>query len=133
MCHADLPTDAERWPAPPPPPVPAARPRPTGTAAIVVGIAGNIVGAVGFVVVWLISNITLNTCRYGGSPGAVDVGRARVWLSIATVSWAALPIIAAALAKRAERNAHVWYVIALGDVLAGGWAVAALGPWELCL
>jgi hypothetical protein len=132
MCHADLPTEPARWPAPPPS-EPAARERPTGTAAIVVGIAGSIVGAVVFVAVWLIGNITLNTCRYAHSGGAVDVGRARVWLSIATVSWAAMPIIAGALAKRAERNAQVWYVIALGHALAGVWAVATLGPWELCL
>ncbi len=132
MHHADVPTGSARWP-PPPPFEPAARQRPAGAAAIAVGIVGSIVGSVAFVVAWLISNITLNTCRSGGFDGTVDVGRARLWLSVATVFWVAMPIVAGVLAKQAGRNVHVWCVIALTFALAGIWAVAELGPWELCM
>jgi len=83
MRHADVPTEPRPWPAPPPL-TPTARQRPTGTAAGVVGIVGSIVGAVAFAVVWSISNITLNTSRYGGFDGTVDVGRARLKLSAIT-------------------------------------------------
>ena len=132
MRQADVPTRPAPWPAPPPF-EPVGQLHPTDAAAIVVGIVGSIVGAIAFAVVWVISNITLNTCRYGRPDGTVDVGRARLWLSIATVCWVAMPIVAGALSKRARRNAQVWYVVALVYALAGIWAVVDLGPWELCM
>jgi len=120
------------WPAPQPPEmVPPLGP--TGTAAILVGVIGSIVGAITFVVVWLAANITLNSCRYTGPDGTVDVAHARLWLSLATLFWVAMPLIAGLLAKRAARNVHVWYVLAATYATLGIWAVAKLGPWELCM
>lgn len=97
-----------------------------------VGVVGSIVGAITFVVVWLASNISLNSCRYTGPDGMVDVAQARLWLSAATVFWVAMPLTAGVLAKRASRNIPVWYVLALTYAIVGIWAVVKLGPWELC-
>jgi len=120
------------WPAPT---VPAAahERKPTGTAAILVGVIGSIVGALTFIVVWLASNVTLNSCRYTGSDSTVDVAQARLWLSLATLFWVTAPLIAGLLARRASRNVPVWYVLAATYALVGIWAVAMLGPWELCM
>lgn len=120
------------WPAPHPPEMVPPQ-GPTGTAAIVVGVVGSIVGAITFVVVWLAGNITLDSCRYTGPDGTVDVGQARLWLSLATLFWMAMPIAAGLLAKRADRNAPVWYVLATTYAIIGAWAVVRLGPWELCM
>lgn len=98
-----------------------------------VGAIGSVVGAITFVVVWLAGNITLNSCRYAGPDGKVDVGRARIWLSLATLLWVAMPLTAGVLAKRASRNDQVWYAIAITYAIVGVWAVAKLGPWELCM
>ena len=65
------------------------------------GVVGSIVGAITFVIVWVAGNMTLNSCRYAGPDGIVDVGRARVWLSLATVVWVAMPVTAGLLAGRA--------------------------------
>ena len=120
------------WPAPQPP-APVETPRPSGTAAIVVGVVGSVVGAITFVVVWLAGNITLNSCRYAGPDGTVDVAQARLWLSLATLFWVAMPVGAGVLARRASRNAPVWFVIAGMYATLGIWAVVELGPWELCM
>lgn len=129
---ASNPQSPAGWPAPQlrRPGAPDGRP---GTAAVVVGVIGSIVGAITFGIVWLLANITLNSCRYGGPDGSVDVTRARIWLSLATLFWVAMPIIAGLLAKRADRNAPVWLVLAATYTTIGAWAVVRLGPWELCM
>jgi hypothetical protein len=128
---ADEPTSAD-WPAPQLP-QPTPEERPSGTGAIVLGVVGSIVGAISFVIVWLVANITLNTCRYSGPDGTVDVGQARLWLALATVFWLAMPIGAGLMAKRASRNAPVWFVMAGTYAAIGIWAIVRLGPWELCM
>ena len=97
------------------------------------GVVGSIVGTITFVIVWLAANVTLNSCRYGHHQGGIDLSRARIWLSLATVFWVAMPITAGLLARRAGRNAPVWFVIAATYGLIGIWAVVRLGPWELCM
>ena len=125
-------TTPAEWPAPQiDEPTPGGGP--TGTAAIVVGVVGSIVGAITFVIVWVATNITLNSCRYGDHQGGVEVGRARIWLLLATIVWVAMPVTAGLLAGRARRNAPVWFVIAGSFALIGIWAVVQLGPWELCM
>ena len=130
MTHPIAPNDSPpvAWPAPQ-----IHEPRPTGTAAIIVGVVGSIVGAVMFVIVWLAANITLNSCRYGDHQGTVELGRARIWLSLATIVWVAMPVTAGLLARRAGRNSPVWFVIAATFASTGIWAVVRLGPWELCM
>jgi hypothetical protein len=130
--------DAADWPAPQP-----GKPsrqlvpeqRRSGTAAIVLGVVGSIVGAITFAIVWLGANMTLNSCRYAGPDGNVDVdvGQARLWLSLATLFWMALPIRAGPLTRRTSRDAPVWFVIAGTFAAIGIWAIARLGPWELCM
>lgn len=128
---SNQPSSAE-WPAPQMPESATASGR-EGTAAILVGVIGSIVGAITFVIVWLVANITLNSCRYAGLDGDVDVARARIWLSLATLFWVAMPIVAGLLAKRSSRNAPVWFVLATTYAIVGMWAVVRLGPWELCM
>jgi magnesium-transporting ATPase (P-type) len=114
-------------------PAPQAEQGRPGTAAIVVGVVGSIVGAITFVIVWVVANVTLNSCRYGDHQGSVEVGRARIWLLLATIVWVTMPVTAGLLARRAGRNSPVWFVLAATFALFGIWAIVRLGPWELCM
>ena len=128
--------DAADWPAPQPwQPSPQLVPeqRGSGAAAIVLGVVGSIIGAITFVIVWLGANMTLNSCRYAGPDGNVDVGQARLWLSLATLFWMAMPIGAGLLSRRTSRDAPVWFVMAGTYAAFGIWAIVRLGPWELCM
>jgi len=133
-CASDQPNTAG-WPAPQPDQTAdhrtPAQPR-SGAAAVAVGVVGSIVGAIAFVMVWLAANMTLNICRYAGPDGTVDVSRARLWLSLATLFWMAMPVTAGLLARRTSKAA-IWFVMAGTYAAFGIWAIVRLGPWELCM
>jgi hypothetical protein len=113
------------------PPMPAPRP---STARFSLAIVATLGGAAMFAFVWLIAKWFVNTCpEQGVTLGDTDFITARVILVVATVVWAAIPMLGARAARRIHLSPFGFVFAAGTIVLLGLVATATLSSGAVCL
>lgn len=94
----------------------------------------TLAGTVMFAFAWLIAKWFVNTCpEQGVTSEDADFGVARLILLVATLAWAAIPMLGARYARR-RGMAHQGFVFTAGMILLlGVVAITTLSSGELCL
>lgn len=113
------------------PPVPG--PRASG-GVISFTIVATLGGAAMFAFAWLLAKWFVNTCpEQGITAQDARFGVARSILVVATVVWAAIPLLGARYARR-RNTSHLGFLFAAGTIaLLGLAATVTLSSGELCL